>query len=125
MRAFGFLGLANSGSFVHRQAPYLFGTVRALTEPNVMLGIRYHVVSVGGSRHFGICGETAWPIKQGLLLVEVGRKPSLTDAESGAGVALMPIGKWRTKLSMARCILPLSVLPCEQKLIKPFGVLKP
>ncbi len=40
------------------------------------------------------------------------------------GVALMPIGKRHTTLSKARCILPLSVLPCEQKLIKSFGVLK-
>lgn len=48
----------------------------------------------------------------------------MTDAELHASVALMPIGKRRTTLSTARCILPLSVLPCEQKLIKPFGVLK-
>jgi len=49
----------------------------------------------------------------------------MTDAELHAtSVVLMPIGKRRTTLSTARCILPLSVLPCEQKLIKPFGVLK-
>jgi len=50
---------------------------------------------------------------------------AMADAELRAGVVLMPIGKRRTKLSMARCILPPSVLPCEQKLINPFGVLKP
>lgn len=49
---------------------------------------------------------------------------AMTDAELRAGVVLMPIGKRCTKLSMARCILPPSVLPYEQKLIKPFGVLK-
>lgn len=47
-----------------------------------------------------------------------------TDAELGAGEALIPVGKRRTTLSTARCILPLSVLPCEQKSIRPFGVLK-
>ena len=50
---------------------------------------------------------------------------AMADTELRAGVVLMPIGKRRTKLSMARCILPPSVLPCEQKLINPFGVLKP
>jgi len=49
---------------------------------------------------------------------------SVIDAELPAGVALMPIGNRRTTLSTARCMLPLSVLPCDQKLIKPFGVLK-
>jgi hypothetical protein len=48
----------------------------------------------------------------------------MTDAEPCAGVALMPTSKRRTMQSTARCILPLSVLQCEQKLIKPFGVLK-
>ena len=32
----------------------------------------------------------------------------------------MPTSKRRTTQSTARCILHLSVLPCEQKLIKPF-----
>jgi toxin FitB len=50
--------------------------------------------------------------------------PVMTDSELRAGVTLMPVGKRRTTLSAAWCILPLSVLPCEQKLIKLFGVLK-
>jgi hypothetical protein len=30
VRAFGLLGLASSGSFVHRQAPCLYGMVRGI-----------------------------------------------------------------------------------------------
>ncbi len=48
----------------------------------------------------------------------------MTGAEPCAGGALMPTSKRRTTQSTARCILPISVLPCEQKLIKSFGVLK-
>lgn len=37
MRAFGFLSLANSGSFVHHQAPCFEAWYGALTEPNALL----------------------------------------------------------------------------------------